>query len=147
MLRAVERGQQIGIAGLGKMGAGIALNLVDHGWEVAGWNRTVQVAHDLAGDGVFPADTLEALVAVLRPPRVVWLMVPAGKPVDTVLFGDDGKPGLVHLLESGDIVIDGGNSRYTEDAPSCRAPCRARTSPSSTAGRQAARPGHAPERV
>ncbi len=77
----------------------------------------MQVAHDLAEDGVFPADTLEALVAVLRPPRVVWLMVPAGKPVDAVLFGDDGKHGLADLLEPGDIVIDGGNSRYADDAP------------------------------
>lgn len=116
--RANERAQQVGIAGLGKMGAGIALNLADHGWEVVGWNRTVQVAHDLAEDGIIPVDTLEDLVAALRPPRTVWLMVPAGRPVDTVLFGgDDGTPGLADLLEPGDIVIDGGNSHYADDAP------------------------------
>jgi glucose-6-phosphate 1-dehydrogenase len=106
---------QVGVAGLGKMGAGVALNLIDDGWEVVGWNRTAQVAHDLAAEGVVPADSLEDLVSALRPPRVVWLMVPAGAPVDSVLFGDGQARGLADLLGPGDVVIDGGNSRYTDD--------------------------------
>ena len=111
---------QIGVLGLGKMGAGIALNLVNHGWEVVGWNRHAEVAHAMAGDGLVPADTLSDLVSALRAPRIVWLMVPAGKPVDSVLFGDGDSPGLADLLESGDIVIDGGNSRFTEGEPRAR---------------------------
>jgi glucose-6-phosphate 1-dehydrogenase len=113
--RAVKR--QIGVAGLGKMGAGIALNLLDHGWEVVGWNRHGEVARAMAGDGLVPAATLPELVAALRAPRIVWLMVPAGAPVDALLFGTEDSPGLADLLEPGDAVIDGGNSRFTQAEP------------------------------
>ncbi|MBN2247622.1 MAG: glucose-6-phosphate dehydrogenase [Coriobacteriia bacterium] len=108
---------QIGILGLGKMGAGIARNLLDHGWEVVGWNRTTGVARAMEPDGLIAADSPEGLVATLRPPRTVWLMVPAGHAVDAVLFGAGDTPGLADLLEAGDVVIDGGNSRFTEDGP------------------------------
>ena len=108
---------QVAVLGLGKMGAGIALNLADHDWEVIGYNRHAEVAHAMAGDGIVPADTLADVAAALRPPRVVWLMIPAGKPVDDVLFGAGDATGLADMLEPGDIVIDGGNSHYTEDAP------------------------------
>ncbi|MHB9002766.1 MAG: glucose-6-phosphate dehydrogenase [Coriobacteriia bacterium] len=126
-LEAVERADatlgrravkpQVGVAGLGKMGTGIALNLIDHGWEVVGWNRHTEVAETLAGDGLVPAATLPDLVSALRAPRIVWLMVPAGAPVDAMLFGAEGSPGLADLLEPGDTVIDGGNSRFTQAGP------------------------------
>lgn len=116
-LAGATAGRQIGVLGLGKMGAGIARNLLDHGWEVVGWNRTTSVARAMEAEGIVAADSLEDLVGALRPPRTVWLMVPAGAAVDAVLFGTDGRPGLVDLLEAGDTVIDGGNSRFTEDAP------------------------------
>ncbi|MDF1542293.1 MAG: glucose-6-phosphate dehydrogenase [Anaerosomatales bacterium] len=117
VLRSGGPKRQAAVVGLGKMGAGIALNLVDHGWEVVGWNRTTSVAHEMASDGLVPADTLPELVAALEPPRIVWLMVPAGKPVDAVLFGGGESKGLADLLEPGDIVIDGGNSFHADDLP------------------------------
>jgi 6-phosphogluconate dehydrogenase len=106
----------VGIVGLGKMGAGLALNLVDHGWDVVGYNRSADKTRALEPSGVRAAETLAALVDALPKPRVVWLMLTAGKPVDSVLFGDGDSQGegLVDLLEPGDIVIDGGNSYFKE---------------------------------
>jgi glucose-6-phosphate 1-dehydrogenase len=106
--------REIGVVGLGKMGAGLALNLVDHGWRVVGFNRTHSVANAMAAAGITPADTLAALVAALPAPRVVWLMVPAGAAVDDMLFAEGG---LASLLEPGDTVVEGGNSRWSDDGP------------------------------
>ena len=80
------------------MGAGLALNLVDNGWEVVGFNRHAEVARAMEADGLIPAETLRDLAAQLRPPRVIWLMVPSGAPVDELLFGPDGESGLSALL-------------------------------------------------
>ncbi|HEX9093921.1 MAG TPA: glucose-6-phosphate dehydrogenase [Coriobacteriia bacterium] len=107
-------GREIGIVGLGKMGSGLARNLIEHGWRVVGHNRSGPAIDALVADGGVSARTLAGLVAALRPPRTVWLMVPAGPPVDDVLFG---RGGLAGLLEPGDVVIDGGNSRYSDDIP------------------------------
>jgi glucose-6-phosphate 1-dehydrogenase len=108
--------REIGVVGLGKMGQGLARNLIEHGWAVHGWNRTTSVARGMAPEGLLVSEELRDLVARLTPPRVVWLMVPAGKPVDIVLFGadDDGRGGLMEWLEPGDTVIDGGNTRWTD---------------------------------
>ncbi|HEY5541032.1 MAG TPA: glucose-6-phosphate dehydrogenase [Coriobacteriia bacterium] len=106
---------QVGVCGLGKMGAGLALNLVDHGWRVVGWNRHHALAESLAPQGLEPAASLRELVAALAPPRTVWLMVPAGAPVDDVLFAPES--GLAHFLAPGDTVIDGGNSSFRDAAP------------------------------
>lgn len=105
----------VGVVGLGKMGAALALNLRDHDWIVVGYNRSYQRAEALESKGVRPARTLEALVDALPHPRVVWLMLTAGRAVDQVLFGDGaGAPGLAELLSPGDIVVDGGNSLYKD---------------------------------
>jgi len=113
-LCARERFHQVGICGLGKMGAGLARNYLDHGWLVSGWNRHHDVAAGMAAEGLIPAGSLQELVASLEPPRAVWVMVPAGAPVDALLFGDgtEGSVGLANLLAPGDVVIDGGNSEY-----------------------------------
>jgi len=113
-LEGMEPGRQVGVVGLGRMGAAIARNLLGKGWEVVGHNRSREVAHAMAAEGLVPADTLEDLVGALRAPRTVWLMVPAGRPVDAMLFADGEAKGLADLLEPGDTVIDGGNSRYTD---------------------------------
>jgi len=110
----------VGVAGLGKMGAGLARNLLDHGWRVVGWNRHGEVARAMESERLIAAPTLPELVAELEPPRTVWLMVPAGAPVDELLFGTGGPGavgGLAELLAPGDTVIDGGNSQWSDAPP------------------------------
>ncbi|HYJ24612.1 MAG TPA: decarboxylating NADP(+)-dependent phosphogluconate dehydrogenase [Acidimicrobiia bacterium] len=101
------------VAGLGVMGANLALNLADKGHLVAAYNRTTSVTDEFmageAGDlGVLPATSIEELVGMLSRPRVVLIMVTAGKPVDAVIDS------LLEHLETGDIIIDGGNSLYSD---------------------------------
>ncbi len=110
---AQARGQ-VGVAGLGKMGAGLALNMLEHGWDVVGYNRSPEKVEELEPHGITGAYSLEEMVAALRPPRTVWLMLTAGTPVDAVLLGEGG---LIDLLEPGDLVIDGGNSRFSDAPP------------------------------
>ena len=105
----------IAVVGLAVMGANLALNLADSGNRVTVYNRTTSVTDEFmtgeAGEkDMVPAHTLEEMVASLASPRVILLMVKAGPPVDAVL--DD----LVPLLDPGDVVIDGGNSLYTDTA-------------------------------
>ncbi len=109
-----ERGSA-GVVGLGKMGAGIALNLAEHGWRVVAYNRSPEKVADVEkeDDAIEGAYSLEDLVAALEPPRTIWLMLTAGKPNDQMLFGEGG---LAELLEPGDVVIDGGNSFYKDAA-------------------------------
>ncbi len=119
--RHVNRGQ-VAVMGLGKMGAGLARNLNDHGWSVVGFNRTHAVAEAMAWEGIEPAESHAKMVSMLEPPRVIWLMVPEGPPVDQLLFGapgsgSEGEGGLAALLAPGDIVIDGGNSHFKDAAP------------------------------
>jgi glucose-6-phosphate 1-dehydrogenase len=103
--------KKIGILGLGKMGGGLARQLLEKGWDVTGWNRTRAVSEELALEGMKIADHYNNLVDVLPRPRIVWLMLPAGQIVDEVLFG---KEGIAKKLSKGDIVIDGGNSFYKD---------------------------------
>ena len=106
-----ELNREIGIIGLGKMGAGVALRLLDQGWRVAGYNRSPEDTQRLAQTGLIPAFSLPALVAKLNPPRAIWLSLPAGKIIDEILFGPAG---LVTLLQQDDVVIDAGNSFYQD---------------------------------
>ena len=103
--------RELGVVGLGKMGSNLALSLVDKGWRIVGFNRTVEVTNGLIEKGIVGAVSLKEMVKLLEPPRVVWLMVSAGNAVDELLFGEDG---LVDLLESGDTVVDGGNSFFKD---------------------------------
>ncbi len=103
----------IAVAGLGVMGANLALNLADKGNRVAAYNRTQSVTDEFmageAGDlGILPAHSIEEMVGMLEQPRVVLIMVTAGKPVDAVIDS------LLDHLEEGDIIIDGGNSLYAD---------------------------------
>ncbi len=111
----VTNQSDIGVIGLAVMGANLALNLADSGRRVTVYNRTTSVTDEFmageAGDKtVTPAHSLEELVASLSSPRVILLMVKAGPPVDYVI-GD-----LAPLLEEGDVIIDGGNSLFTDTA-------------------------------
>lgn len=103
--------KRIGVIGLGRMGGGIAQNLLDHKWEVVGFNRTASVTKDLEKVGLEGAYSLKELAEKLSAPRVVFLMLTAGKANEEVIFG---KNGLTSYLEKGDIIIDGGNSYYKE---------------------------------
>jgi 6-phosphogluconate dehydrogenase len=103
----------IAVAGLGVMGANLALNLADRGHRVAAYNRTTSVTDEfMTGEaaelGIIPATTIEEMVQMLERPRVVLVMVTAGKPVDAVIES------LLDHLEEGDIIIDGGNSLYAD---------------------------------
>ncbi|MFP4073268.1 MAG: decarboxylating NADP(+)-dependent phosphogluconate dehydrogenase [Actinomycetota bacterium] len=105
----------IAVVGLAVMGANLALNLADSGKRVTVYNRTTSVTDEfMAGEpaskDMVAAGSLEEMVATLKSPRVVLLMVKAGPPVDYVI--ED----LAPLLNEGDIVIDGGNSLYTDTA-------------------------------
>jgi 6-phosphogluconate dehydrogenase len=103
----------IGLIGLAVMGQNLVLNMNDHGYTVAVFNRTVtKVDEFLAGDAkstqVIGTHSLEELVDVLTPPRRVMLMIQAGKPVDEIIEL------LLKYLQPGDIIIDGGNSNYND---------------------------------
>jgi 6-phosphogluconate dehydrogenase len=91
---------QLGLIGLGKMGGNMSERLRGAGHEVVGYDRNPDVA-DVA--------SLEELVQALEAPRTVWVMVPAGDPTRQTVEA------LADLLEAGDLVIDGGHSRFTDD--------------------------------
>jgi 6-phosphogluconate dehydrogenase len=95
------------------MGGSIARRLEKAGWTVSGFDAgaDTRAKFEREGFAVFPS--IKECVADLSHPRLVWLMVPAGKPVDEVLFGEGG---LSELLNKGDIVVDGGNSFYKDSA-------------------------------
>lgn len=99
---------EIAVVGLGKMGYNLALNMKDHHHRVVVFNRTHEKIKEAEKDGFVGAYSLEEMVNKLSTPRVIWLMIPAGKAVDDVL----GR--LIPLLDKDDIVIDGGNSNYKD---------------------------------
>jgi glucose-6-phosphate 1-dehydrogenase len=104
---------EIGILGLGKMGGGLARRLAEQDWRVVGWNRHFAVAEELAAEqpNAVAAQSVADLVAALTPPRVVWLMLPAGDIVENAIFGEGG---LTSLLQPGDMIVDGGNSFFKD---------------------------------
>jgi len=103
----------IGLIGLAVMGQNLALNMDDHGFKVAVFNRTVSKVDDFVngnakGTKVVGTHSIEELVSVLKRPRRVMLMIKAGQPVDDFIEL------LIPHLEKGDIIIDGGNSNYQD---------------------------------
>ena len=103
----------IGIIGLAVMGENLALNLESKGFSVAVFNRTTEVTEKFAagrakGKNIQPTRTMEEFVAAFKKPRIAMMMIKAGKPVDIVI-GE-----IAPLLERGDVLIDGGNSLFTD---------------------------------
>ena len=97
---------QLGMVGLGKMGANMTTRLLKGGHEMVVFDQNPDAVERSVVEGARPAHSLEELVPQLSTPRAVWLMVPAGPPtVTSVEF-------LADLLNPGDTVIDGGNSNY-----------------------------------
>ena len=100
---------QIGVIGLGRMGGNISRRLIQNGHEVVVYDHDPKAIAPITKDGAKGADDLKKLVAQLRPPRPVWVMLPAGKITeDTILQ-------LGKLLDAGDIVLDGGNTFWKDD--------------------------------
>jgi 6-phosphogluconate dehydrogenase len=102
-------GSQLGMVGLGRMGAGIVRRLLRDGHGCAGYDVSADAVAALVADGAVGASSLEELAAALEPPRAVWVMVPAGAITDSTISA------LSDVLEPGDAIIDGGNSHYRDD--------------------------------
>src|SRR5579871_347337 len=104
---------KFGMIGLGVMGRNLLLNMADHGFAVVGFDKDAQKTGTLEssaspGTTVKGVNTLAEMIQLLETPRRIMMLVPAGKPVDDVIHD------LLPVLEKGDIVIDGGNSHYTD---------------------------------
>ena len=99
---------QLGMIGLGRMGANLSRRLMRDGHRVVAYDRNPDVVKSLAGEGATGAESLADFVAKLDKPRAMWIMVPAGVVESTL---EQLRP----LLEADDIVIDGGNSYYRDD--------------------------------
>ena len=102
-------GQSLGMIGLGRMGAGMARRLLRAGHSVFAYDLDPKNIAALKADGAQGADSLEKLVNLLPRPRAIWVMVPAGEATEKTVMTLSG------LLESGDCVIDGGNSYFKDD--------------------------------
>jgi len=109
----------IGLIGLAVMGENLVLNMESKGFTVAVFNRTWEVTEKFAagkakGKNIQPAQTMEEFVGALKRPRKAMIMVKAGAPVDAVI----GQ--LAPLLEKGDVIVDGGNSLFTDTQRRCK---------------------------
>jgi 6-phosphogluconate dehydrogenase len=100
---------QLGMIGLGRMGANIARRLMRHGHACVVYDRDPETVRQLAADGAAPAASLAELVAKLTVPRAVWIMLPAGEATEAAIAELSG------LLTAGDTVIDGGNTFWKDD--------------------------------
>ncbi|HZY50754.1 MAG TPA: NAD(P)-binding domain-containing protein, partial [Devosia sp.] len=100
---------QIGIIGLGRMGANIARRLMRGGHAPVVYDIDAAARAELGRDGAIAAESLEAVVGQLSAPRAMWVMLPAGKITEGTIAH------LASILSAGDIIIDGGNSYYKDD--------------------------------
>src|ERR1700731_4290900 len=109
----------IGLIGLAVMGENLVLNMESKGFSVAVFNRTTEVTEKFAagrakGKNIQPTRTIEEFLGALKKPRKVMIMIKAGKPVDQVI-GE-----LVPFLDKGEVIIDGGNSLFTDTQRRCK---------------------------
>ncbi|TGB00395.1 decarboxylating 6-phosphogluconate dehydrogenase [Sporolactobacillus shoreae] len=100
---------QIGLVGLGKMGFNLAQNMAEHGFQVNAFDLSAEAIGRVNGvKGIKGFSSIKELVRSLDKPRTFWMMVPAGAPTEETLSS------LLELLDQGDIILDGGNSKYTD---------------------------------
>lgn len=100
---------ELGMIGLGRMGANMAKRLTKGGHKIVAYDRDAQAVAKLAAEGMQGADSLEAMIKLMTPPRAVWCMLPSGEITENAIkqLGD--------LLDPGDTIIDGGNTYYKDD--------------------------------
>jgi 6-phosphogluconate dehydrogenase len=101
---------QLGMIGLGRMGANMVRRLMRGGHECVVFDLSADSVKQIAGEGATGSDSLDDFIAKLNQPRAVWIMVPAGEATESTVNQ------LADRLESGDIIIDGGNSYFKDDA-------------------------------
>lgn len=109
----------IGLIGLAVMGQNLILNMADHGFTVVAYNRSVEKVHaflanEAKGKSIIGAESIKDLVSKLKSPRRVMLLVKAGSAVDSFIEQ------LIPVMDKGDIIIDGGNSEYTDSQRRCK---------------------------
>jgi 6-phosphogluconate dehydrogenase len=100
---------QLGMVGLGKMGANMTRRLMRGGHQLVVSDLSADAVRQLAGEGAGASSSLEDLIAKLTPPRAIWIMVPAGSPTEATVQK------LAQHLQPGDAIIDGGNSYFKDD--------------------------------
>jgi 6-phosphogluconate dehydrogenase len=106
---ATDTPMQLGMVGLGRMGANLVRRLMRDGHSCVGYDVSPDAVKALAADGAVGADSLEDFVAKLDKPRAAWVMVPAGEITDKTIAQ------LAAAMEPGDVIIDGGNTHYHDD--------------------------------
>jgi 6-phosphogluconate dehydrogenase len=106
---ATDTPMQLGMVGLGRMGANLTRRLMRDGHEMVAYDVSPDAVQRLASEGVTGAESLDEFVAALRKPRAVWVMVPAGEITEKTVAS------LAERLESDDVIIDGGNTYYRDD--------------------------------
>ena len=106
---ATDTPMQLGMVGLGRMGAGIVRRLMQDGHSCVGYDIHADAVQALEADGAIGSSSLEEFAAKLDKPRAAWVMVPAGDITDTTIAA------LAEVLEADDVIIDGGNTHYIED--------------------------------
>ena len=100
---------KLAMIGLGKMGMNMARRLMQGNHEIIAYDLSKEAVEEIAAQGASGADSLQQVVEMLSAPRIVWIMLPAGKPVENTINQ------LKELLSSEDIIIDGGNTYYKDD--------------------------------
>jgi len=106
---------QLGMIGLGRMGANMVRRLMRGGHECVVWDVSADNVKKLADEGAMGAGSLDDLIAKLKQPRAIWIMVPAGEATEKTVND------LAQRLDSGDIIIDGSNSNFKDDARRAKA--------------------------
>ena len=100
---------QLGMIGLGRMGANMCRRLTRGGHEMVIFDMSQETVKKVAAEGMTGAGSLQDFVSKLKKPRAAWVMVPAGKPTEDTVMA------LAEMMESGDMIIDGGNSMFKDD--------------------------------